>query len=146
MAIRRRTVALAEGRRLDVADGGQLQSLGHVERDAEVLAALERLAEAGHLLAHHVLEPRAACRVRRRHRAPLLHVAQAPRQAHQRVHAVHGRRRRRRAVSAVNACHYGEPCRKEDEQACPCHGHCRLFLPACSVLTRFSSGGETAAG
>ena len=78
-------MALADGRRLDLAGGGQLQRLGHVERDAEVLAALEHLAEAGHLAAHHVPEPRAAGRVGRRHRAPLLHVAQAPREAHQRV-------------------------------------------------------------
>lgn len=88
MERRDRTVALAEGRRLDLAGGGQLQGLGHVERDAEVLAALEDLAEAGHLLVHHVLEPRAAGRVGRRHRAPLLHVAQAPHQAQQRVRAV----------------------------------------------------------
>lgn len=93
-------MALAEGRRLDLAGCGQLQGLGHVEGDAVVLAALERLAEAGHLLAHHVLEPRAARLVRRRHRAPLLHVAQAPHQADQGVAAVHGRRRRAHAAAA----------------------------------------------
>lgn len=89
-------MALADGRRLDLARGGQLQGPGHVEREAEVLAALEELAEAGHLPAHHVPEPRAAGRVGRRRRAPLLHVAQAPRQPQQRVRAVRRRPRRRR--------------------------------------------------
>lgn len=92
---RKRTAAVTDGGGGDVAGGGEGHGLGDVERDPQLSAVPEGLAQALGVGFEHRFEPRAARPLRLRRRAPRHHERQAVRHRQHQARAVRRRRRSR---------------------------------------------------
>ncbi|WOL02735.1 hypothetical protein Cni_G11454 [Canna indica] len=115
-----------EGAPEDTEEGrGKRQRLGYV--DAKVRTLLEDLAQAAHLLLHHLLQIRAALAFRLRRTLPILHIREAVRQVQQRRGAVHGGSRRSDRRSPRAAHLRTQPQQQQQQHGNPSASHCRQF-------------------